>query len=194
MLKSEDTLDAKGMAGKIGKTHDNKQEMCEDPPEFISENGDFNPDILNRSIVDNLSDIKAAHNDFMSQHSPNYRGKGKLTARSKANSNKSPYARAQRLRDDASVDSKRYVSGYHDDMFLDQNVYINAMGDKKLDKIDKHAIKHWRKTKKKKNRKNKLRRSNSGEINDLKRIVELYKLYGNDNLALVNPAENPGIL
>jgi|DEB0MinimDraft_3_1074331.scaffolds.fasta_scaffold206970_2 hypothetical protein len=52
MLKSEDTLDAKGMAGKIGKTHDNKQEMCEDPPEFISENGDFNPDILNRSIAD----------------------------------------------------------------------------------------------------------------------------------------------
>ena len=92
------------------------------------------------------------------------------------------------------MDSKKYVSGYHDDMFLDQNVYINAMGDKKLDKIDKHAIKHWRKTKKKKNRKNKLRRSNSGEINDLKRIVELYKLYGNDNLALVNPAENPGIL
>lgn len=79
-------------------------------------------------------------------------------------------------------------------MFLDQNVYINAMGDKKLDKIDKHAIKHWRKTKKKRNKKNKMRRSNSGEINDLKRIVELYKLYGNDNLALVNPAENPGIL
>ena len=68
------------------------------------------------------------------------------------------------------------------------------MGDKKLDKIDKHAIKHWRKSKKKRNTKNKLRRSNSGEINDLKRIVELYKVYGNDNLALVNPAENPGIL
>jgi hypothetical protein len=68
------------------------------------------------------------------------------------------------------------------------------MGDKKLDKIDKHAIKHWRKTKKKRNQKNKLKRSNSGDINDLKRIVELYKIYGNDNLALVNPAENPGIL
>lgn len=50
--------------------------MCEDPPEFISENGDFNPDILNRSIADvdgpegsqkmNLSDIKKAHDDFMS--------------------------------------------------------------------------------------------------------------------------------
>ena len=42
--------------------------MCEEPPEFISDNGDFNPDILNRSIVDgvvggsvnhlNLSEIK----------------------------------------------------------------------------------------------------------------------------------------
>jgi hypothetical protein len=74
--------------------------MCEDPPEFISENGDFNPDILNRSIGDgpdnkmNLSDIKGAHDDFMSQHSPTYGKRGRLTNRSKANSNKSPYARA----------------------------------------------------------------------------------------------------
>jgi hypothetical protein len=68
MLKSDDTISAKGH-NKIGKLHDNRQEMCEDPPEFISENGDFNPDILNRSIVDglddgsqklNLSDIKNA--------------------------------------------------------------------------------------------------------------------------------------
>lgn len=53
--------------------------MCEEPPEFISENGDFNPDILNRSIVDgsveenmklNLSDIKNAQEEFMSQNTP----------------------------------------------------------------------------------------------------------------------------
>lgn len=51
--------------------------MCEDPPEFISENGDFNPDILNRSIVDgptdtrlNLSDMKAEHDEFMSVNTP----------------------------------------------------------------------------------------------------------------------------
>ena len=56
MLKSEDTLDAKKMKGKIGKTHDNKQIMCEDPPEFISENGDFNADIMNRSIVEGNDD------------------------------------------------------------------------------------------------------------------------------------------
>jgi len=56
MLKSEDTIDAKKMAAKIGKTHDNKQEMCEDPPEFISENGDFNADIMNRSIIEGNDD------------------------------------------------------------------------------------------------------------------------------------------
>jgi hypothetical protein len=67
MMKSDDTLNGKKMAGRIGKTRDMKQEMCEEPPEFISENGDYNADILNRSIVDgpmdgtmklNLSDIK----------------------------------------------------------------------------------------------------------------------------------------
>jgi hypothetical protein len=79
MLRSEDTLDGKKMLHKIEQIYKNKQEMCEDPPEFISENGDFNPDILNRSIIDadgardasvdhlNLSEIKKAHQDeFMS--------------------------------------------------------------------------------------------------------------------------------
>lgn len=32
------------------------------------------------------------------------------------------------------------------------------------------------------------------ELNDLRKIVNLYKIYGNDNVALVNPAENPGVL
>lgn len=78
---------------------------------------------------------------------------------------------------------------------LDHNLYVGAVGDRKLDKIDKHAIVNWRKQKKKRGKKTKhLPRSNSGEINDLKRIVNLYKIYGNDNLALVNPAENPGVL
>ena len=31
-------------------------------------------------------------------------------------------------------------------------------------------------------------------MHDLKKIVDLYKIYGNDNIALVNPAENPGVL
>jgi hypothetical protein len=53
MQQSDDTIDAKKMAHLIDKV---KQEMCEDPPEFISENGDFNPDILNRSIVDGPND------------------------------------------------------------------------------------------------------------------------------------------
>lgn len=78
---------------------------------------------------------------------------------------------------------------------LDHNLYVGAVGDRRLDKIDKHAMVNWRKQKKRKGKKQKnLPRSNSGEINDLKRIVNLYKIYGNDNLALVNPAENPGVL
>mmetsp|Transcript_38735 Transcript_38735/g.58913 ORF Transcript_38735/g.58913 Transcript_38735/m.58913 type:complete len:87 (-) Transcript_38735:686-946(-) len=72
---------------------------------------------------------------------------------------------------------------------------IGVVGTKKLDKVDKYAIKNWRKNvKKRKKKKEEVRRSNSGEINDLKKIIGLYKLYGNDGLALVNPAENPGVL
>ena len=55
MMKSDDTLDGKRMAHKIDKAYHEKQQMCEEPPEFISENGDFNPDILNRSIEDDES-------------------------------------------------------------------------------------------------------------------------------------------
>jgi hypothetical protein len=36
---------------------------------------------------------------------------------------------------------------------LDHNLYIGAVGDKKLDKIDKHAIVNWRKQKKRKGKK-----------------------------------------
>ena len=40
-----------------------------------------------------------------------------------------------------------------------------------------------------------LRRSNSGEIiNDLIKISKLYKVYGNDQVALVNPADRPGVI
>ena len=34
----------------------------------------------------------------------------------------------------------------------------------------------------------------TGEVHDLKKIVDLYKMYGNEKLALVNPVENPKIL
>ena len=36
---------------------------------------------------------------------------------------------------------------------LDHNLYIGSVGDKKLDKIDKHAIVNWRKQKKRKGKK-----------------------------------------
>jgi len=52
MIHSEETLEGKKVAHRIDKTYLDRLQMCEDPPEFISENGDFNPDILNRSIED----------------------------------------------------------------------------------------------------------------------------------------------
>ena len=39
-----------------------------------------------------------------------------------------------------------------------------------------------------------MKRTDGEELNDLKKIVDLYKIYGNDSIALVNPAENPGVL
>lgn len=39
-----------------------------------------------------------------------------------------------------------------------------------------------------------LKVNDDDELHDLKKIVGLYKIYGNDNVALVNPAENPGVL
>jgi hypothetical protein len=85
MLKSENTFDGKKMPSNIGKSYIDKQEMCEDPPEFISENGDFNPDILNRSLAAdgpplmtdggdpmklNLSEMKAEQDSFLSENTP----------------------------------------------------------------------------------------------------------------------------
>ncbi len=63
-----------------------------------------------------------------------------------------------------------------------------------VDALDKHAIKRWRKNVRKARKRGQLARSPSGELDDLKKIVNLYKVYGNDNTALVNPIEQPGVL
>lgn len=71
------------------------------------------------------------------------------------------------------------------------------MGERKIDKVNHFALQNWNKVNKKrkaKKGKTKRERPRSGEINDLRKIVKLYKVYGNDNLALVNPVNNPGIL
>lgn len=71
---------------------------------------------------------------------------------------RSPYAIAQRLRDpqDSRSNSRHNGRYFNDDTHtmgqlsaLDQNLYIGAVGDRKLDKIDKHAIVNWRKQKRK---------------------------------------------
>jgi hypothetical protein len=104
IMKSDDndTLDGKMMAHKIDrdKAYFEKQQMCEDPPEFISENGDFNPDILNRSIVDgsvegninvNLSDLGNVKDEFnMSQNTPLPYGQTKKGALSNRGSRHGP--------------------------------------------------------------------------------------------------------
>jgi hypothetical protein len=69
---------------------------------------------------------------------------------------------------------------------------MNSLTSKKVDKLDQDAIRSWKR--KQKRRKNDKLRPESAEIHDLRKIVDLYKMYGNDKLALVNPVENPKIL
>ena len=73
---------------------------------------------------------------------------------------------------------------------INQGIYLPQ----NLDSVDKHAIKRWKKNQKKARKKGQLKNNDSTDLNDLAKIVNLYKIYGNDNIALVNPADNPGIL
>lgn len=87
---------------------------------------------------------------------------------------------------------------------FEQNIYIGAVAGNKIDTTDKDALISWHKSQMKKNKSKKgkvqgpghhLRRSNSGsQLNDIKKIAQLYHIYGSDNLALVHPAEQPGTL
>lgn len=63
---------------------------------------------------------------------------------------------------------------------------------KKIDAVGKYAINQYLKNKQKV--KSNLKRSHSGNLRDVSKIVQIYSLYGNDNLALVNPRDKPGIL
>ena len=81
---------------------------------------------------------------------------------------------------------------------FEQNIYIGAVAGNKIDTTDKDALISWHKSQMKKNKTKKgqpkggahLRRSNSGsQLNDIKKIAQLYQIYGSDNLALVHPAE-----
>ena len=60
-----------------------------------------------------------------------------------------------------------------------------------IDKVGKYAINSYIKNK---NRTRGMRRSYSGNLRDVQKIVQVYSIYGNDKLALVNPREKPGIL
>jgi hypothetical protein len=77
---------------------------------------------------------------------------------------------------------------------LEAGLQMGNISSAALDAFDKQALKRWKKTVKKAAKKGKMKRNEIEEFNDLKRIVDLYKIYGNDNIALVNPAENPGVL
>ena len=64
----------------------------------------------------------------------------------------------------------------------------------KLDTVDKNAIKRWRKNVTKARKKGQLKHDDGVLLQDLSKMVNLYKIYGNDDVAMVNPVENPGIL
>lgn len=65
---------------------------------------------------------------------------------------------------------------------------------KALDTVDKNAIKRWKKNVTKARKKGQLKHDEELLNHDLSKMVNLYKIYGNDEIAMVNPAENPGIL
>lgn len=77
-------------------------------------------------------------------------------------------------------------------LFGEQALFVPTT--KQLDSVDKAAIKRWRKHVKKARKKGQLKQNDDVELHDLSKMVNLYKIYGNDAIALVNPAENPGIL
>lgn len=140
-------------------------------------------------------------------------------SKEKNQTGKSPYDKVQKmnnsLRGSKRYDSnkkKRFNrSPSNDDRFFnedsqtigqmsqfEQNIYIGAVAGNKIDTTDKDALISWHKSQMKKNKTKKgqpkggahLRRSNSGsQLNDIKKIAQLYQIYGSDNLALVHPAE-----
>ena len=65
---------------------------------------------------------------------------------------------------------------------------------KQLDTVDKAAIKRWRKNVTKARKKGQLKFDDGVLLQDLSKMVNLYKIYGNDDIAMVNPADDPGIL
>ena len=64
----------------------------------------------------------------------------------------------------------------------------------KLDLMDRDALDNWRKNYEYLAKKNNVQRSIESQKADMNKIIELYKIYGNDTTALVNPAENRFVL
>jgi hypothetical protein len=81
---------------------------------------------------------------------------------------------------------------------VDNNMELGVVGERQIDRVNQYALKNWRKVNRKKKPKKRIRDERDlpekDELNDLRKIVKLYKIYGNDKLALVNPVENQGIL
>lgn len=65
---------------------------------------------------------------------------------------------------------------------------------KNLDNIDKDALRRWRKNVSKARKKGELKHDEEVLIQDISKMVKLFKIYGNDEAVIVNPVENPGIL
>ena len=113
-------------------------------------------------------------------------------------------ARSQEYQNMLGDDSIHSVNRFYDDTtigkysVIDNNMQLGLVGERKIDKLNQYALQNWKKEGRRKRRpKNKPKAQPQEEVddyNDLKKIVKLYKIYGNDQLALVNPAENPGIL
>lgn len=63
-----------------------------------------------------------------------------------------------------------------------------------LDLLDRQALENWRKNVNQLNKLHRLRIPQEQQLALLAKIIDMYKIYGNNNTALVNPQDNPYIL
>ena len=111
-----------------------------------------------------------------------------------AERSKQSIKRAETPADDAKVLLNEDSQTIGQLSLLEQGLYMGKISTSHLDAFDKQALKRWKKTVKRSKKQGQLKVNDDDELHDLKKIVGLYKIYGNDNVALVNPAENPGML
>ena len=71
---------------------------------------------------------------------------------------------------------------------------VHIPKDPKLDNLDKDALRRWRNNVAKARKKGDLKHDDGALVQDMSKMVKLFKIYGHDEAVIVNPVDNPGIL